>query len=134
MGLFTTHIVRVEDRIVPVVQKIVHEGMSADRATQVLSDFESKAQDNIVQAFRTQTGNNRMDGSVIVFRDQLTFSLCVVAAFTMNGKEFKLKEKIDKLLSPQEAIKFLVKAFSEKIAVDLLRDNSSELKQLFGGR
>lgn len=132
MSLFHTHTERVESRIVPVTQKVVHEGMSGDRATQVLQDFESKAQANLVQAFRAQAGDNKLAGTVMVFRDPASIDFEAIAAFTVNGKEFRVRERLERTLDKQEAVRMLVKALSEALISEMLRKNVTSLKQLFG--
>jgi len=104
--------------------------MSADRATQVLSEFEGKALGNLVQSFRSVAGSNALGGTVMIFQDQMSACHNVVVSFKLNGKEFTCKKAIDRdRLSNEEAKMLLFNSTADAIAVELLGQNTKPLKE-----
>ena len=123
---------RHTERVVPVVQKIVHEGMSADKATSVLQDFEEKAADNISDKFIFPKNDMGVSGAVYLSNNLLNMSIHAHIVFTINGKKYHFEEDIEEYWSREKAYRELVQKVSQSITGLLLNKSLESLRDTIG--
>jgi hypothetical protein len=140
MGLFSTHTSSHShthsERLVPY-EKTVHEHRAVtDASVKLLNEFQEKAIENILHAFKLKDNIIEADGFFIQ-ASHVDYNIEFHCKFKLNSNEYYVKEKIDcfdfrqdirKYFSDMEyksaAINLIYKKVSEVIAKELILKNS----------
>ena len=140
MGLFSTHTSSHShthsERLVPY-EKTVHEHRAVtDASVKLLHEFQEKAVENILHAFKLKDNIIEADGFFIQ-ASHMDYNIEFHCKFKLNSNEYYVKEKIDcfdfrqdirKYFSDMEyrsaAINLIYKKVSEVIAKELILKNS----------
>jgi len=140
MGLLSTHTSSHShthsERLVPY-EKTVHEHRAVtDASVKLLNEFQEKAIENILHAFKLKDNIIEADGFFIQ-ASHVDYNIEFHCKFKLNSNEYYVKEKIDcfdfrqdirKYFSDMEyksaAINLIYKKVSEVIAKELILKNS----------
>ena len=144
MGLFSTHTSSHShthsETLVPYV-KTVHEHRAAtDESVKLLNEFQEKAVENILHAFKLKDNIIEADGFFIQ-ASPVDYNIEFHCKFKLNSNEYYVKEKIncfdfrqdirkyfDNMEYRSAAINLIYKKVSEVIAKELILKNSETVE------
>ncbi len=128
MALFSE--TRIETRFYE--KRVVHEGVSADKATDILEGFEKKALENLAGEFRLES--NSLKGSILISENPASLDQDAIVLFELNGKRHQVKVPLERGLKfdGPSALRLFHKVISEAIAASLLKSSIGDAMKFLG--
>lgn len=125
MGLFHTH----TTELVPYESRVVHEGVSADKATEILQGFEQKALSNVLEEFRLE--GNTLNGRLLISENVVSLDREAFVIFELNGKrhEVSVPLKHGYQLDKVSAARMMAEEISKAVTNSILKGAMNEVAQ-----
>jgi hypothetical protein len=126
--MFNTTIHKHESKVVAITKEI-EKTISPDKVTEMYDAVKEEVENSIVKAFRVES--NQMTGVAVIFNERYTdMTKRFVARYTLNGKEYIVKDYITDHIDTRESEVYekMYEHYKTQVANELMR-NTISLKE-----